>query len=35
LVYLYSTFIIIILYIYQATVCSSSGCQIVLIQHPG
>ena len=30
---LYNTFIIIILYMFRATLCSSSGGQIVLIQH--
>jgi len=30
---LYNTFIIIIIYIFRATLCSSSGGQIVLIQH--
>ena len=29
----YNTFIIIILYMFRATLCSSSGGQIVLIQH--
>ena len=30
---LYNAFIIIILYMFRATLCSSSGDQIVLIQH--
>ena len=30
---LYKTFIIVILYMFRATLCSSSGCRIVLIQH--
>jgi len=30
---IYNTFIVIILYMFRATVCSSSGGQIVLIQH--
>jgi len=30
---LYNTFIIIILYVFQATLCSSSGGQIIFIQH--
>jgi len=30
---LYKTFIIIILYMFRATLCSSSGGRIVLIQH--
>ena len=30
---LYKTFIIIILYMFPATLCSSSGGQVVLIQH--
>jgi len=30
---LYNTFIITILYMFRATLCSSSGGQIVLIQH--
>jgi len=31
---LHKTFIIIIVYMFRATLCSSSGGQIVLIQHP-
>jgi len=30
---LYNTFIVIILYMFRAILCSSSGGQIVLIQH--
>jgi len=30
---LYNTFIIIILYMFRATLCSSSGGQIVFTQH--
>jgi len=30
---LYSTFVIIILYMFRATLCSSSGGRIVLIQQ--